>query len=78
MELFIFTFNGKTREITREEVARSMSVPLGRRGLNIHDREQAEAVYDILTSAPNFLTGSEADKLGGTDVDFESLFKVIR
>jgi hypothetical protein len=79
MQKLIFSFREKTKEITREEVAGSMSVPLGKKRLSLRDREQVESVFDIVTLTPNFLTQAECDEVARMDdAQFEKLFTIIR
>lgn len=51
MEQIKFAFKGETFEFDRNTLADWMSVPLRVSAkVNIHDREQAEAAFDLITS----------------------------
>ena len=58
-----FAFKEKSITIYREELERWMSVPLGRKKINLMDREQAEAAHDLITSREGFLTEKEINLL---------------
>lgn len=58
-----FVFKEKSVDITPEELERWMSVPLGRKKIDLMDREQAEAAHDLVCSKEDFLTEKEINLL---------------
>lgn len=72
-----FKFKEKVREFDIEILEQWMSVPMGIAHIDMNDREQSEAAFDLISSSENFLTHKEVSLLMQMSAtEFARLFTV--